>query len=73
MDLEGCKADQLVDIQSKLSLIQLKDSDRALWASFHKFSCAGTWKEIWSKGQFVPWCKLIWFNATFLEIPSLAG
>lgn len=41
MDLEGCKADQLVDIQSKLSLIQLKDSDRALWASFHKFSCAG--------------------------------
>ena len=73
MDLEGCKADQLVDIQSKLSLIQLKDSDRALWASFHKFSCTGTWEEIWSKGIFVPWCKLIWFNATFLEIPSLAG
>ena len=63
MDLEGCKADQLVDIQSKLSL-------RALWASFHKFSCAGTWEEIWSKGIFVPWCKLIWFNAKFLEIPS---
>ena len=70
MDLEGCKADQLVDIQSKLSLIQLKDSDRALWASFHKFSCTGTWEEIWSKGIFVPWCKLIWFNAKFLEIPS---
>ena len=24
MDLEGCKADQLVDIQSKLSLIHLR-------------------------------------------------
>ena len=32
----------------------------ALWASSHKFTCAGTWEEIRVKGQVGPWWKLVW-------------
>jgi hypothetical protein len=36
----AAKSDQLVDIQSKLGLIHLKDSDNALWDSSYKFNYA---------------------------------
>ena len=55
----AARFEQLVDIQSKLSLIKLKDSNRALWASSYKFNCANTWDELRMKGQMVPWWKLI--------------
>ena len=55
---KAARSEQPVDIQSKLSLIKLKDPNRALWASY-KFNCANTWDELRMKGQMVPWWKLI--------------
>ena len=51
MDLEGCKADQLVDIQIKLSLIQLKDSDKLFGHHFINSVVLGLGKKSGVKGN----------------------
>uniref|UniRef100_A0A2N9EXA1 Reverse transcriptase zinc-binding domain-containing protein n=1 Tax=Fagus sylvatica TaxID=28930 RepID=A0A2N9EXA1_FAGSY len=59
------RSEILVDIQSKLSLVQLRDSDKAMWLlnSSGKFTCADTWQHLRVKQAEVPWWKLIWFTA----------
>ena len=58
------RSEDLVDIHSKLSLVQIKDSDRAIWLlnSSGKFNCADTWQHLRGKQAEVQWWKLIWFN-----------
>jgi hypothetical protein len=59
------RSEILVDIQSKLSLVQLGDSNKAIWLlnSSGKFTCADTWQHLRVKQAEVPWWKLIWFTA----------
>ena len=54
----------MVEIQSKLSLIQIKESDKAVWSltAAGNFNCAATWQHLRSKQIEVPWWKLIWFQ-----------
>jgi hypothetical protein len=53
-----------VEIQSKLSQIQIMDYDRAIWSisASGNFSCAATWEHFRTKGEEVNWWKLIWFK-----------
>ena len=54
----------MVDIQSKLSLIPITDSDRAVWSltAAGTFSCAATWQHLRNKQIEVLWWKLVWFH-----------
>ena len=58
------RSENLVEIQSKLSQIQIMDYDRAIWSisASGNFSCAATWEHFRTKGEEVNWWKLIWFK-----------
>jgi hypothetical protein len=58
------RLEDMAEIQSKLSLIQIKESDKAVWSltTAGNFNCAATWKHLRSKQIEVPWWKLIWFQ-----------
>ncbi len=55
------RAKNLVEIQSKLSQIQIMDYDRAIWSisALRNFSCPATWEHFKTKGEEVNWWKLI--------------
>uniref|UniRef100_A0A2N9HE77 Reverse transcriptase domain-containing protein n=1 Tax=Fagus sylvatica TaxID=28930 RepID=A0A2N9HE77_FAGSY len=58
------RSENLVEIQSKLSQIQIMDYDRPIWSTSASgnFSCAATWEHFRTKGEEVNWWKLIWFK-----------
>ena len=58
------RLEEIVDIKSKLSLIQIKESDKVVWSltAAGNFNCAATWQHLRSKQIEVPWWKLIWFH-----------
>jgi hypothetical protein len=57
------RSDQLVDIQSKLSLVPLGGIDTPKWSvsKSGKFSCSDTWNAIRVKQNIVEWWFLVWF------------
>ena len=59
---------ELVDVESKLSLIQIKEGDRAISIinASGKFTCSATWEQLRSKRE-VQWWKLIWFHDGVLK------
>ncbi len=63
------RSDDLVEVQSKLSLIQLRESDRAVWNlnTSGKFTIADTWQHLRMKQTEVQWWKLLWFPTTILK------
>lgn len=64
---KSARSHQLVDIQSKLHLVEIKEEDKAFWSSTPTFVCAETWNEIREKWINVDWWKVLWFN---LAIPK---
>ena len=64
---KSARSHQLVDIQSKLHPVEIKEEDKAFWSSYPKFVCAETWNEIREKWIKVDGWKLLWFN---LAIPK---
>ena len=64
---KSARSHQLVDIQSKLHLVEIKEEDKAFWSSTPKFVCAETWNEIREKWINVDWWKVLRFN---LAIPK---
>lgn len=58
-------SDQLVDIQSKLSLVIRKQEDEPRWLVSCKgvYSSAETWDFLRTKGVEVKWWKIIWFTS----------
>uniref|UniRef100_A0A2N9HTC6 Reverse transcriptase domain-containing protein n=1 Tax=Fagus sylvatica TaxID=28930 RepID=A0A2N9HTC6_FAGSY len=58
------RSENLVEIQSKLSQIQIMDYDGTIWYinASGNFSCAATWEHFRTKGEEVNWWKLIWFK-----------
>ena len=58
--------DDLVEVQSKLSLFHLRESDRVIWNlnSSGKFTIADTWQHLRMKQTEVQWWKLLWFPTT---------
>jgi hypothetical protein len=63
------RSDDLVEVQSKLSLIHLKESDRAIWNQniSGKFTITDTWQHLRMKQTEVQWWKLLWFPTTILK------
>jgi hypothetical protein len=57
------KSEEMVSIQSKFGIIDLRVEDRAVWTASNsgKFSCATTWSELRVKGSEVNWWKILWF------------
>ena len=51
------RLEDMAEIQSKLSLIQIKESDKAVWSltTTGNFNCAATWQHLRSKQIEVPW------------------
>ena len=58
------RSEDLVDIQSKLSMVHIGDCDKAIWMlnSSSKFTCADTWQHLRVKQIEVNWRKLVWFT-----------
>jgi hypothetical protein len=65
------RSDDLVSIQGQLSLLELKNEDKAvrLASTSGEYSCANTFEDICEKDQVFDWWKLIWFP---LSIPKHA-
>jgi hypothetical protein len=57
------RLDQLVNIQSKLSLVSFGDKDIPHWSASKSgmYSCSHTWDAIRVKRQIVDWWSLVWF------------
>jgi hypothetical protein len=58
------RSEDLVDIQSKLSMVHIGDCDKAIWMlnSSGKFTCADTRQHLRVKQIEVNWWKLVWFT-----------
>jgi hypothetical protein len=65
------RSDQLVNIQSKLSLVPLGEMDMPQWSASKNgmYSCSDTWDAIRVKHPIVDWWPLVWFH---FSIPKQA-
>uniref|UniRef100_A0A2N9IVN5 Reverse transcriptase zinc-binding domain-containing protein n=1 Tax=Fagus sylvatica TaxID=28930 RepID=A0A2N9IVN5_FAGSY len=64
INAKPARSEDLVDIQSKLSMVHIGDCDKAIWMlnSSGKFTCADTWQHLKVKQIEVNWWKLVWFT-----------
>ena len=56
------RSEDLVSIQSKLSLISIGNQDKPFWTAspYGKFSCAAAWNQLSHKEMEVVWWKSVW-------------
>jgi hypothetical protein len=56
-------SDTIVDIQSKLAEVPIRNADLPVWNSSNgNYSCATTWELLREKCPTVVWWKLVWFS-----------
>jgi hypothetical protein len=67
----AARSEALVNVQSKLPLVQIGEEDKAAWVPSKKecYSSRDTWEAIGSRKPIVEWWKLVWFS---LAIPKQA-
>jgi hypothetical protein len=65
------RSNNIVKIQSKLSLVDIGEIDQAIWSISKSgvYNCTDTWRTIWQKQPSAVWWKLVWFP---LAIPKHA-